>query len=169
MGLINASYKFQKMMQLVLNGLQWQICMVYLDDIIVYSQSFDAQLESLRSVLDRFRSEGLKLKPKKCHFCKPEVLYLGHIVGRNRIRPNPEKVEVIRTYPVPRNFNEVHSFVALVSYYRMFVKGFASIASPLSDLLTKGVQFEWNDACKAAFEQLRDSLLKAPLLSYPKL
>ena len=167
MGLVNASYTFQKMMQLVLSGLQWQICMVYLDDVIVYSKSFNAHLDNLRSVFDRFRKEGLKLKPKKCHFCKPEVLYLGHVVGRNGIKPNPEKVEVIRTYPVPSNCDEVRSFVALVSYYRRFVKGFASIASPLNNLLKKGVTFEWNDECQTAFERLRDSLLEAPILSYP--
>ena len=138
---LNASYTFQKMMQLVLSGLQWQICMVYLDDVIVYSKSFNAHLDNLRSVFDRFRKEGLKLKPKKCHFCKPEVLYLGHVVGRNGIKPNLEKVEVIRTYPVPSNCDEVRSFVALVSYYRRFVKGFASIASPLNNLQ----KFEWNE------------------------
>ena len=74
MGLVNASYSFQKMMQLVPSGLQWQICMVYLDDVIVYSKSFQKHLENLRSVFDSFRHEGLRLKPKKCHFCKPEVL-----------------------------------------------------------------------------------------------
>ena len=84
-------------------------------------------------MFDRFRKEGLKLKPKKCHFCKPEVLYLGHIVGKDGIRPNPDKIEVISTYPIPTNCNEIRSFVALVSYYRRFIKGFASIASPLNN------------------------------------
>lgn len=103
MGLVNASYTVQKMMQLVLSGLQWKICMVYLDDIIVYSKSFDAHLENLYSVFDRFRNEGLKLKPSKCHFCQPEVLYLGYFVGKDGIKPNPDKVEVIQRYPVPKN------------------------------------------------------------------
>ena len=142
MGLVNASYTFQKMMQLVLSGLQWQICMVYLDDVTVYSKSFDKHLENLNAVFDRFRNEGLKLKPKKCQFCKPEVLYLGHTAGKDGIRPNPDKIEVIRTYPVPLNCNEVRSFVALVSYYGRFIKGFASIASPLNNLLKKAVKFE---------------------------
>ena len=126
MGLINASYTFQKMMQLVLSGLQWQICMLYLDDVIVYPKSFKKNLQNLRSVMDRFRTEGLKLKPKKCHFCKPEVLNLGHVVGKDGIKPNPDKVETIKNHPVPKNCNEVRSFVALMSYYRRFVKGFAS-------------------------------------------
>ena len=167
MGLVNASYTFQKMMQLVLSGLQWQICMVYLDDVSVYSKLFDKHLENLNTVFDRFRNEGLKLRPKKCHVCKPEVLYLGHIVGKDGIRPNPDKIEVIRTYPVPLNCNEVRSFVALVSYNRRFIKGFASIASPLNNLLKKAVKFEWNQECQAAFECLRDSLTTAPVLSYP--
>ena len=132
------------MMQLVLGGLQWHICMVYLDDVIVYSKSFDKHLDNLNAVLDRFRNKGLKLKPKKYHFCKPEVLYLGHIVGKDGSRPNPDKIEVIRTYPVPLHCNEVQSFVALVSYYGKFSKGFASIASPLNNLRKKAVEFELN-------------------------
>jgi len=167
MGLVNASYSFQKMMQLVLSGLQWQICMVYLDDIIVYSKSFQKHLENLRSVFDRFRHEGLRLKPKKCHFCKPEVLYLGHVIGKDGIRPNPVKIEVITNYPVPCNCDEVRSFVALVSYYRRFVKGFATIAAPLNALLKKGVKFNWTEDCQHSFETLRDSLIKSPILAYP--
>ena len=163
----HASYTLQKMMQLVLSGLQWQICMVYLGDVIVYTKSFDAHLDNLRSVFDRFRSECLKLKPMECHFCKTEVLYLGRVVGRNGIKPNPEKVEVIRTYSVPKNCDEVRSFVALVSYYRRFVKGFASVASPINNRLKEGVKYEWNDECQTAFERLRDSLVTAPILSYP--
>lgn len=147
LGLVNASYTFQKVMQLVLSGLQWQICMVFLD-----GKSFDTHLDNLGSVLNRLRTEGLKLKPKKCHFCKPEVMYLGHVVGREGINTNPDKVNVIKTYPVPSNCNEVRSFVALVSYYRRFVKDFASVASPLNNLLKKGVKFEWNDECQIAFE-----------------
>jgi len=82
-GLINASFPFHKMMQLVLSGLQWQICMIYLDDVIVYSKSFEKHLENLRLVLDRLKCEGLKLKARKCHFCRTEVQHLGHIVGKD--------------------------------------------------------------------------------------
>ena len=141
--------------------------MVYLDDVIVYSKSIEKHLANLRSVFDRFRKKGLKLKPKKCHFCKLEVLYLGHVVGRDGIKPNQNKVDVVKTYPVPRNCNEVRSFVALISYYRRFIKDFASIASPLNNLLKKGVNFQWADICQVAFERLRNSLLKSPILSYP--
>ena len=129
--------------------------------------SFEKHLQNLRSVMDRFRAEELKLKPKKCYFCKPEVLYLGHVVGKDGIKPNPDKVETVKNYPVPKNCNEVRSFAALMSYYRRFVKGFASIANPPNNLLKKGVKFVWNDECQGAFECLRDSLLKAPILSYP--
>eukprot|EP00794_Sanderia_malayensis_P003974 gene3974-4523_t len=167
MGLVNASYTFQKMMQLVLSGLQWQVCMVYLDDVIVYSKSFDKHLDNLRLVFERFKNEGLKLKPKKCYFCQPEVLYLGHVVGKDGIKPNPEKISVIQNYPVPKDCGEIRSFVALVSYYRRFIKNFASIAAPLNYLLKKGVKFTWSDDCQCAFEYLRNSLLKAPILAYP--
>ena len=167
MGLVNASFTFQKMMQLVLSGLQWQICMVYLDDVIVYSKSFETHLENLRLVFDRLKCEGLKLKARKCHFCRTEVLYLGHIVGKDGIRPNPDKIAIIQNYPVPQDCSEVRSFVALVSYYRRFIKNFASIATPLNYLLKKGVKFIWTDDCQHAFECLRNALVEAPILSYP--
>ena len=105
------------------------------------------------------------MKPKKYHFCKPEALYLGHIVGKDGIRPNPDKIEVIRTYPV--HCNEVQSFVALVSYYRKVSKGFASMASPLSNLRKKAVDVELNQEYQAAFECLKDSLTSALVLSCP--
>ena len=94
-------------------------------------------------------------------------MYLGHIVGKDGIKPNPDKVQVIKNYPVPKSCNDVRSFVALVSYYRRFIKGFATIASPLNALLKKGVQFLWSHQCQTAFEILRDCLLKAPILAYP--
>ena len=167
MGLVNASFTFQKMMQLVLSGLQWQICMIYLDDVIVYSKSFEKHLENLRLVFDRLKYEGLKLKARKCHFCRTEVLYLGHIVGKDGIKPNPDKIAIIQNYPVPRDCSEIRSFVALVSYYRRFIKNFASIATPLNYLLKKGVKFVWTDDCQLAFECLRNALVEAPILSYP--
>ena len=167
MGLVNASFTFQKMMQLVLSGLQWQICMIYLDDVIVYSKSFEKHLENLRLIFDRLKGEGLKLKPRKCRFCRTEVLYLGHIVGKDGIKPNPAKIAVVQKYPVPRDCSEIRSFVAFVSYYRRFIKNFASVAAPLNYLLKKGVKFTWTDECQRAFECLRDALVKAPILSYP--
>ena len=88
-------------------------------------------------------------------------------MGKQGIKPNPDKIEVIKNYHVPTTCNEVRSFVALVSYYRRFIKNLAAIASPLNALLMKGVKFLWSDECQVAFEQLRDALLTAPILSYP--
>eukprot|EP00794_Sanderia_malayensis_P004315 gene4315-biopygen3502 len=123
--------------------------------------------DNLSLVFERFKNEGLKLKPKKCYFCQPEVLYLGHVVGKDGIKPNPEKISVIQNYPVPKDCGAIRSFVALVSYYRQFIKNFASIAAPLNYLLKKGVKFTWSDDCQCVFEYLRNSLLKAPILTYP--
>ena len=94
-------------------------------------------------------------------------MYLGHIVGKDGIRPNSEKIAVIKNYPVPTNCNEVRSFVALASYYRRFIKGFATIANPLHALLKKGVTFIWSEECQKSFEQLRNALLSSTVLAYP--
>ena len=167
MGLVIASLTFQTMMQLVLSGLQWQVCMIYLDDVIVHSKLFETHLENPCFVFDHLKCEGLKLKAKKCHFCITEVLYLGHIVGKDRSKPNPDKIAIIQNYPVPQECCEVCSFVALVSYYRQFIKNFAAIATPLNYLLKKGVTFIWTDECQHEFECIHNALVEAPILTYP--
>ena len=120
MGLVNASFTLQKMMQLVLSGLQWQ-----------NSKLFEKHLENLRLIFDQLKGEGLKLKPRKCRFCRTEVPYLSHIVGKDGIKPNPDKITVGQKHPVPRDCSEIRSFVAFVSYYHRFIKNFASVSPPL--------------------------------------
>src|SRR3954462_3135136 len=118
MGLTNAPSAFQNDMELTLAGLVWYCCMVYLDDVIIYSETFKDHLQHTREVLSRFQEAKVLLKTKKCHFCCEEVKYLGHIVGRGAIRPNPEKVKVIKECQVPRNVAEIHQFMGIVGYYR---------------------------------------------------
>lgn len=96
MGLVNAPPTFQHLMQLVLQGLSWKTCLVYLDDVIVYSDNFSAHLEHLREVFDRFRAANLKLKPSKCHFAQKEVVFLRHVVSAGGLRPDSKSVEKVK-------------------------------------------------------------------------
>ena len=167
MGLTNAPATFQRMMELILRGLPWHICMVYLDDILIYSRSFEEHLQHLEEVLSRIQRAGLKLNQRKCHFARDHVVFLGHVVSRDGLQPDPRNTEKVKTWPTPRNPSEVRAFVGLCSYYRRFVKGFSQHAAPLSRLAGKDVPFEWTAECEASFTYLKQVLTSAPVVTLP--
>ena len=109
-GLCNSPATYERLMERVLAGLQWQVCFVFLDDVIVYGVSFEDQLQRLRLVFGRLRAANLKLSPKKCNLFRREVAYLGHIVSQNGISPDPGKIESIQTWPIPDSVTAVRSF-----------------------------------------------------------
>ena len=168
MGLANAPSQFQRLMDLVLSGLLWDSCLVYLDDIIVYSVTFSQHLERLAAVFDRLSRADLKLKASKCQLFREEVRFLGHIISKRGIAADPEKVKVVASWPRPRDLHEVRSFLGLASYYRRFIAGFADIARPLHQLTAKGHPFVWETAQEMAFQILKERLITAPILSSPR-
>jgi len=141
--------------------------LIYLDDVLVYSRTFDEHLQHLRLVFDRFREAGLKLKRKKCSFGQKNVKFLGHIISPDGVQPDPAKIEAIKEYPVPRKVKDVRAFLGLANYYRTFVKDFAKIAGLLHELTRKGLKFQWTNECQAAFHLLKTALTQAPILAYP--
>ena len=167
-GMCNAPATFQRLMQVVLAGIEWKYCFVYLDDILVCSETFEDHLEHLKTVFERLRKAGLTLKPKKCFFALECVTYLGHVISREGVSPDPEKTNKVRDFPVPTDATRVRQFLGLASYYRRFVAGFAKIAGPLHRLLKKDVEFVWSEECKASFDSLKESLISAPVLVYPR-
>ena len=146
-GLCNAPSTFQRLMDLVLNGLNFDICLVFLDDIIIFARDLETHLIRLEILFIRLKTAGLKLKPSKCHIMQEEVLFLRHIVSRNGIATDPDKISLVKSWPTPRNLKELRSFVGLCSYYRKFVENFATIAEPLHGLTKKNQKFVWNDRC----------------------
>ncbi len=150
-----------------MSGLQWEILLIYLDDIIVFGKTVPEMIERLRVVFSRLRQAGLKLKPSKCHLFKESVTYLGHIVTTEGVATDPKKIQTIRDWPVPKSVKDVRSFLGLASYYRKFIQGFAEIASPLHALTEKSREFEWSELCQSAFEELKSRLQTSPILSYP--
>jgi transposase InsO family protein len=166
-GLTSAPATFERLMERVLSGLQWQTLLLYLDDVIVFSQTFSQHMERLGEVLKRFRMAGLKLKPSKCELLKPRVAYLGHVVGPDGVSTDPQKVEAVKHWPIPRCQTDLRSFLGFVGYYRRFVPDFATIAKPLSVLTSKGVAFEWQNVHQEAFDKLKTAMLTAPVLAYP--
>ena len=167
-GLCNAPALFERLMERVLAGLQWKTCLVYIDDIIVHGSTVDELASRLQqSIFDRLRKAGLKLKPSKCHLFKRSVEFLGHVVTENGITTCTEKVKRVQSWPIPASVTELRSFLGLCSYYRRFIRNFATVAKPLHDLTSPGVKFHWTDTCQHSFEILKTMLCHSPVLAYP--
>lgn len=167
-GMSNAPATFSRLMERVLQGLQYKILLTYLDDVVCFSKDIDSQIERLRLVFERLRKAGLKLKPRKCELFQTSVQYLGHKVSGNGVETDPAKIEKVKNFPTPQNVHQVRSFVGLASYYRKFIRNFASIAQPLHALMCKNARFRWTDECAEAFEKLKEHLTTAPILAYPQ-
>ena len=167
-GLTNAPATFQRLMERVLAGLQWQICLVYIDDVIIFSQTFEEHLNHLSIVFQRLKEAGLKLKPKKCFLFQKSVKYLGHVVSREGISTDPDKTKAVRDWPNPQDVTDVKKFLGLCSYYRRFVPNFATISKPLTRLTEKNVVFNWGEEEHKSFSTLKDLLISAPIMAYPR-
>ena len=154
-------------MDLVLAGLQWPYCLVYLDNIIVLGNTFDNHLQKLEAVFQLLHKAGLKLKPSKCSFFQQEVQYLGHIVSQEGVSPDPSKVEKVFKCPILSSTQEVQQFLGFASYYRQFIQEFALIAKPLYRLTERNAKFQWTNEAETAFDELGCQLSSAPILAHP--
>jgi len=139
---------------------------VYIDDILVYSQTLEEHLHHLQLVIERLQEAGLKLKPTKCHFLRQEIEYLGHMITADGLKPNYKHVSAVQDFAVPRHVKEVRQFLGLAPYYCRFIARFSKIAQPLHARTQKGVPFQWTDACQTAFDTVKRRLIEAPVLRY---
>ena len=167
-GLANAPATFERMMECVLSGLHWETCLIYLDDVIIFSKTYEEHIVRLHQVLTRLKEANLKLSPSKCKLFRPQVEYLGHVVSKDGVATDPKKMAAVTAWPTPKNPKEVRSFVGLCSYYHHFVRGFADIARPLHRAAELGIGFRWTDDCERAFKALKEALTSPPILAYPK-
>ncbi|CAF4150636.1 unnamed protein product, partial [Adineta steineri] len=170
-GLTNAPATFQRLMDIVLAGLKWQCCLVYIDDVIIYSSSFEQHIEDLKRVFEALRSANLTLKTSKCYFCRRETKYLGHIITKDGIKPDPDLVKSVIDFPRPKTIRDVQSFLGLTGYYRRFIKNYAKIAEPLIKQLrytTNGNHhLQWSEQCTEAFNIMKGKLTTAPIMNTP--
>lgn len=164
-GLCNAPSVFQRLINLVLGNLRYDVAMAYIDDIIIPSTTKEEGLKKLREVFKALRDAGLTLNLKKCHFFKSSVEYLGFQISESGIAPGSAKIRSIDQFPIPKDVKTVRSFVGLASFFRRFVQNFAKIISPLTELLKKGVQFKWDQEQHDAFNEIKKRLVSRPILS----
>lgn len=167
MGLHTAPATWQRFIDQVIGIDLEKYVFVYLDDVIICTESFDKHLDILREVLSRLTKAGLTLNREKCHFCKSELHYLGYVVGAGGLMVDPAKVEAILQIPQPKSVSEVRRLIGIASWYRRFVPNFSSLTAPLCQLLKKNQVFLWSQECENSFRTLKEYLVSAPLLSCP--
>lgn len=166
-GLMNAPISFQTVMTHVLRGLNFKSCLVYVDDILVFSQTFEEHLIHLEQVFSRLRDANLKLNPEKCDFGRDEIKYLGFILSAEGVVVDKERMKVVKEYPIPKTERDIRSFLRMANYYRKFIPNYSKLASPLSSLLKKDVKFEWSELCQQSFDCIKQALTSTPVLAYP--
>lgn len=168
MGLKNSPSTFQRVMDNVLRDLQNVVCLVYLDDIIVFSVSLQEHIVNLEKVFNRLRESNFKIQMDKSEFLKLETAYLGHIISKDGIKPNPDKITAIQRFPLPKTATEIKRFLGLLGYYRKFIPDFARITKPMTQCLKKGSKITYEDTNYInCFEKCKVLLTNDPILQYP--
>ena len=168
-GLQTSPNSFQLLMDRIFNSLTFMSVLCYLDDILIFSESFEQHLKDLREVLTRLAQAGLKLKPRpKCKFAESKCIFLGHEISNTGIRPPSDRIELLRDYPTPTNRKELQRALGLFNWFRKFIPNYSATASPLYSLLKRGVSFKWSTACADSFQCLKTSLCESEALAFPK-
>ena len=166
-GLCNAPSTFMRMMNDILRPLLDVCVIVFIDDILIYSETENQHHNDVCKVFDLLRQHQLYVKLSKCEFFKHEVEFLGHIVGNGQIKMCPSKVDAILQWPIPSSITDIRSFLGLCNYYRKFIQGFSTIASPLIELTKNDIPFVWSSKQQVAFDQLKHAITSAPVLQLP--
>ena len=165
-GLTNAPAVFQNAMDSIFRQCRAFVC-VHMDNLMIFSKSHEQHLQHLRIVLDLLRRNRLFVKPSKCTWLRPELSFLGHLVGQDGIKVDPAKIQVVRDEPRPENLLQLRQFLGLTNYFRRFVQGYAARVTPLVRLTKKDMPFVWSSECQEASEQLKEYLISAPVLAMP--
>jgi hypothetical protein len=167
-GLADTLATFSKVMDAVLMGLRDVECLVYLDDILIFCDTIPEHARRMRLVFEHIREANFKLGIAKCVFAAPRVSYLGHILSKDGVRPDESKVTAIWNFPGPKTVRDVRVFLGLSGYYRSFIKEYAAISRPLTQLTKKDAKFEWAEAHQLSFDKLKAVLYSDSVLAHPR-
>jgi ribonuclease HI len=166
-GLTNASAYFMNLMNKVFMEELDRFVVVFIDVILIYSETTEEHEEHLRMVLERLRQQKLYAKFSKCAFWMEKVAFLGHVLSAEGITVDPSKVESVTKWEQPLNVTDVRSFLGMVGYYRRFIENFSKIAKTMTELLKNNTKFEWLGACEKSFQELKERLTTVLVLTLP--
>lgn len=166
-GLTNAPATFQSVMNLIFAALLRKGVIVFMDDILIYSATLDQHVSLLQQVFEILRKHKFFIKLSKCSFAQKEIEYLGHTISNLGVATDKSKIAAVQQWPIPKNVKELRGFLGLTGYYRRFIRNYGLISKQLTELLKKGVPFIWTDQTQAAFHQLKQALIHAPVLAIP--
>ena len=144
-----------------------RMVLVFIDDILIFSKTAEDHQRHLRIVFELLRKEQLQIKPSKCVWGQTELPYLGFIVGRDGVKPDPKKIEAVTAWPTPTTVKEVQQFLGLTNFFRKFILGYSNLTAPMTELTKKNVNWFWSTACDKAFQELKSKLSTAPVLAIP--
>jgi Reverse transcriptase (RNA-dependent DNA polymerase) len=150
-GLCNAPSTFQRCLNFILTGMRHINILCYIDDLIIYSKTWDEHKEALKELFGRLRESNLKVKGTKCQFARGEITYLGHVVSREGVKIDTSQLSVIKDYPSPTTVKEIQKAMGLFNYYRKWIPKFSYLAKPIVELLKKENEFVWNDLRESHF------------------
>ncbi len=169
-GLTNAPAAFQRLMDKVLKAEMGRFVQVYLDDIVIYSKTWEEHLQHIECVIKRLEKAGLKMGRPKCFFAQKEIEFLGHIVSEKGIGTSPRLVEKIKNWPTPESKTDARRFIGLVGYYRNFIQDFSKIAKPIFKVTSNDekVEFYWSSEQQKAMDQLKELIIEDVVLKHPK-
>lgn len=166
-GLKNAPATFQRVMDCILRECIGKFCFVYMDDIIIFSPSLQQHKNDLSKILGKLKDANLKIQLDKCEFFRKEVQFLGHTVTENGVKPNSDKIKAISSWPIPRTEKDLRQFLGILGYYRRFIKDFAKLVKPLTNLLRKDTEIIITPEIIECFEKCKKILTLDPILIHP--
>ena len=174
MGIRNGPSVFQRLVDKVLTGLRYHVCLAYIDDIAIFTRTFEEHLSAMESIFSRLEEYDLTLKASKCDFLTKEIKFLGHRVTPDGISPDPDKIKAITSWNMPEDKDKLRTFLGMAGYYRTFIRAFSRQAKPLLEVLKKDVRLprlrgkvKWTDQQIQCFHTLKDHLTSAPILAHP--
>lgn len=166
-GLTGAPSTFQAIMNHILKPILRKCVVVFIDDILIYSKTYEEHLQHVRMVFELLQEHQFQVRLSKCSFAKHQLNYPEHVLSSKGVATDPSKISIVQNWPVPETVKQLRSFLGVAGYYRRFVRNFGILARPLTDLLKKGQHFVWTTSHEESFNSLKEALIFAPILALP--
>jgi hypothetical protein len=167
MGAMNSPSAFQRAMDQVLGELKWKSVMCYVDDLIIFSKTIEEHTKHIEEVLKKLAQAGIYAKLAKCQFGVEEIKFLGHIVSKDGIKADTDKVKAVRELPVPKDEKAISRFLGMAGFYRKYIQNFSARTLKMRNLTRQDVNYEWTEECQKEFEDIKKALSSSPVMAYP--